>query len=351
MSLNVTNSPRPTATPKLELPVTPAATNLVTTTAPKADTSKAQPQVARDTFELASARTTSTSAANALPDANLIAGRLRNLAGQTRNVVVNGLQRALGVTRQFADDTADAFIRGLQTNHSDIRNDGKLVGVGGKTYEPGTPLANMFGVAPQGGVRNNQTVIYTNGILNDVGVQAEGMQKIANLTGSRVVGVHNATQGPLADVVQSAGDKININDNLAAQTLSRTVLNELYAGRNVHLVGHSQGALVTSRALFDVRNHFKGRGWSEDKINQTMGRINVETYGGAARFYPDGPKYKHYVNTRDVVPVAVGLGTQEMQNKGLSYPGRGAQVIRFNSGDNNPMKAHDLGSTYLNRRQ
>jgi len=348
MPLTVNTSQRTPITPKPELPAAPVSATPLTQAAPKADTSK--PQVIRDSFELASAGTPGRTA-SALPADNLIAGGGRNLLRDTRNVVSNTLQKTLGMARQFADDTADAVIRGLSTNHTDIRNDGKLVGVGGKTYSPNTPLGQMYAVAPQGGVRNNQTVIYTNGILNDVAVQAQGMQKIANLTGSRVVGVHNATQGPFADLVQSAGDKVNINDNLAAQTLSHTVLNELYAGRDVHLVGHSQGALVTSRALFDVRNHLKGRGMNEAKINEVMGRINVETYGGAARFYPDGPQYKHYVNTRDVVPVAVGLGTQSMQDKGLSHPGRGAQVIRFDSGDLNPLKAHDLGDTYLNRRQ
>jgi hypothetical protein len=348
MSLNVNTSQRAPVLPKLDIPATPVTANTVTTAAPKADTAK--PQVAGDSFELASASTSGRPAAS-LPAGNLVAGGVRNLLRDTRNVMVDSLQRTMGMTRQLANDTADVVINALSTNKTDIRNDGKLVGVGGKTYAPNTDLRNMYAVTPQGGLRNNQTVIYTNGILNDVKVQAEGMQKIANLTGSRVVGVHNATQGPISDVLQSAGDKVNINDNLAAQTLSRTIRQELYAGRNVHLVGHSQGALVTSRALFDVRNQLKANGMDDAKINQVMGRISVETYGGAARFYPNGPQYKHYVNTRDAVPMAFGLGTQAMQNSGLSQPGRGAQVIRFDSGDLNPLKAHDLGTTYLNRRQ
>jgi hypothetical protein len=127
-------------------------------------------------------------------------------------------------------------------------------------------------------------------------------------------------------------------------TLADTVYEEITAGRTVNLMAHSQGALITSRALQDVYNRLRIEdGLSRAATERLLSRVRVETFGGAAGSYPDGPRYVHYVNRRDPVASLFGLGP--VANP-LVRPGRGAVVHRFDEARN----AHGFEQTYLPRR-
>ncbi|NJM52564.1 MAG: hypothetical protein HC846_03675 [Blastocatellia bacterium] len=132
----------------------------------------------------------------------------------------------------------------------------------GQTFPANTSLNDIPAVVPNGGVHNNETLIYVNGIRTNVAGQANSLQAIADNTGSRVVGIHNATEGTGVDLLQSFGDKLDIGNNPAVDTLADTVYNELRAGREVHLMAHSQGAIITSRALEDVKKSSDARRWN-----------------------------------------------------------------------------------------
>jgi hypothetical protein len=218
--------------------------------------------------------------------------------------------------------------------------DGHLVGPDGRTHRPGTPLDR---VAPGEG----PLTIQVNGINTNLAGQQQEMAALQQQTGGRVVGVHNSTQGTAGDLWQSARDWLGTGRNPAVDTVRQTVLNELRAGRPVNLVGYSQGGLITSRALDGVRNELVQQhsqavrsanpGWSRSQVSQEatrlaerqMGNIRVETFGGAAPRYPNGPQYVHYVNRNDPVATRVGLGGGPGVPAGA---GRGAQVHYFTDG-------------------
>ena len=224
--------------------------------------------------------------------------------------------------------------------------DGHFVGAEGQTFAPGTPLSEIPAVTPAGGVRNHETLIYVNGIRTNVAGQSNSLQAIADQTGSRVVGVHNATEGFGADILQSFGDKLDIGSNPAVDTLADTVYNELRAGRDVHLLAHSQGALVTSRALQDVKNRLMLEdGMSRADAERLMNNIKVETFGGAARRFTDGPQYVHYVNRNDGVPQAFGL--RSWLNP-FAHEGQGAVTHYFREG--RPLVSHGFEEFYLPER-
>lgn len=213
----------------------------------------------------------------------------------------------------------------LPSGTSESGYDGAVVGAGGQAYPPGTPLSQVAPVQPSGGVRNNEILIFTNGISNTKDDQAKTMQDIADTTGSQVLGIHNSTDGFVGDVTQSLGDKLDLGRNPAVDTLSDAVYDALEAGQPIHLVGHSQGALITSRALYAVRQRLMIEdGLTAEQAEQKMSSIKVETFGGAAGSYPDGPQYVHYVNRLDPVPDAFGLGPF-----GSNGAGKGAKIIRF----------------------
>jgi hypothetical protein len=229
---------------------------------------------------------------------------------------------------------------------SDKQFDGYFVGANGQPFSPATPLSEIPAVTPAGGVRNNETLIYVNGIRTNVAGQSDSLQAIADNTGSRVIGVHNATEGFGTDILQSFGDKLDIGNNPAVDTLADTVYNQLRAGRGVHLMAHSQGALVTSRAVQDVKNRLVLEdGMSRHEAETLMNNIKVETFGGAARRYTDGPQYVHYVNRNDGVPQAFGL--RSWLNP-FAHEGAGAVTHFFRDGK--PFISHGLEEFYLPER-
>ncbi len=237
-----------------------------------------------------------------------------------------------------------ALLDVLAARGSDADFNGRFVGAGVRTYPPSTPLSEVPAVLPGDGREPVETIVYVNGISTTKDGQYGSLRQIADRTGARVVGVHNATQGGVVDVIQSAGDTLDIGRNPAVDTLADAVYAEITAGRTVHLMAHSQGALITSRALTDVYQRLRVEdGLSRREAERVLARVEVETFGGAAGSYPDGPRYVHYVNRRDPVAALFGLGPVATP---LVHPGRGAVVRRFSEGDN----AHGFEHTYLPRR-
>ncbi len=193
--------------------------------------------------------------------------------------------------------------------------DGALVGANGTAYPSNTPLSQIPTVEPAGGRTSNETLIFVNGINTTFDSHNTSLQNLANSTGQPVVGVYNATDGMFKDLVQSAGDKYDIGNNPAVKTLADNIYSELKAGRSPHIMAHSQGGLITSRAIQDVQNRLRLEdGMSKKDVKNLMGNLKVETFGSAASKYPDGPKYVHYVNNKDLVPGLFGLG------KGVKIP-------------------------------
>ncbi len=229
--------------------------------------------------------------------------------------------------------------------------DGKLVGAGGQTFEPTTPLDQVPAFVPANNPNAQKTVVYVNGISTNKDGQARELQALANNTGMRTIGVHNATSGMVADVIQAAKDKLNKGKNPAVDTLSDVVYSELKAGRDIHVMGYSHGGLITSRALKDVANRLRIEdGMSKAQVEQLLSRVNVETFGAAAATYPDGPNYVHYVNNKDPVPVIFGQGSKGWTPGDLFRDaGKGAQVHHF-SEKGMFSGAHSLTETYLNHR-
>jgi hypothetical protein len=290
---------------------------------------------------------------------NVVEGAVDAVGGVAKNVV------------NFIQDVGSVFGLGPQP---DRQFDGMLVGAWPNTYAPGTPLDQIPAVTPstsagspradpEGNSDAGKTVLYVNGIVTDLAGQAVEMQQIADQTGMRVIGIHNSTEGAVADIAECVSDKLAMvedfaeavtgrsskGSNPAVDTLADTMYTELMAGRDVHVMGYSQGALITARALRDLASRLRIEdGLPQAQVEQLMSRINVETFGGAGAIFPDGPKYVHYVNTRDIVPMAFGQGNGLDP---LRHAGRDAVVHTFTEA--RPFKfvqAHDLDETYLKHR-
>ena len=229
--------------------------------------------------------------------------------------------------------------------------DGRFVGADRQTFPADTPLAQIPAVEPRDGRTTDETLIYVNGINTTKDAQAASLQAIADRAGARVIGIHNSTEGIITDLGQCITDKLDLGRNPPVDTLADTVYNEIQAGREVHLMAHSQGGLITSRALTDVYQRLRIEdGLSRAEAEQRLGLVKVETFGGAAGHYPDGPQYVHYINRDDPVPSLFGLGWDIDRFNPTVDAGRGAQVHWFTDRHLNPIASHSFEDVYLPRR-
>lgn len=227
----------------------------------------------------------------------------------------------------------------------DNRFDGLLVGADGQTYPPGTNLQDIPPILPDNGkTPTNETLIFVNGVANNLGEQVESMQRLANDSGARVLGIHNATERG-RDGWQALGDKLGIGRNAASRSLEDLVYREIKAGRTVQVLGHSQGAAIVARALTDVKERLMDDdNMSRRSAERLLSRVKVETFGGVAARYPDGPQYVHYINMADGANI-VGLGPAVLPGGGFfsklfggisrllpSLPGLPKPGLPFNGG-------------------
>ncbi|HEX5747329.1 MAG TPA: hypothetical protein VFZ09_13885 [Archangium sp.] len=298
--------------------------------------------------------------------------RGRNLFNTVRTGAQNAVEKTQQVANTVTDKVADTtqrvgqFVDGFEDKASNklrsLNNqllggskpdrvyDGHLVGAGGQTFPPGTPLKDIPGVTPRNNPNPTETFIYVNGISNTKDQQFNSMQAIADKTGAKVVGIHNATEGMVADLAQCVKDKLDKGTNPAVDSMADTVYSELKAGRGVHLFAHSQGALVTSRALNDVANRLRIEdGMSKADVEKLLSKVQVETFGGAAANFPDGPQYVHYVNNKDIVPTWFGQGNGSGVDEWARNGGKGAVIHRFEHGSG-ISGTHGLGDAYLPQR-
>ncbi|RKH71045.1 hypothetical protein D7X96_09700 [Corallococcus interemptor] len=233
----------------------------------------------------------------------------------------------------------------------DRAQDGMFVGAGGKVLPSTTKLGDVPGVTPKNNPNPDKTILYVNGIMTPTAGQLGEMQALADSSGAKVVGIHNATEGLVKDLAQCVTDKLDKGKNPAVDTLADTLYSELKAGRDVHLVGYSQGGLVTARALNDVAKRLRVEdGLSPAQVEAKLSHLQVETFGAASTKYPDGPKYVHYVNNADPVPTLTGLGGDVDPLAFLKDAGKGAVVHRFTDGNLNPLSNHMLDTLYLKHR-
>jgi hypothetical protein len=235
-------------------------------------------------------------------------------------------------------------------NRGNLAMDGQLMTTadGGTTWGTGVAPSQIPGANGRG------TVLWVNGINTSAADHQGTLGMLEQNAGVRAVGLYNATQGTIRDTLQvradrnenaqrAAGTWQGPSQNAATRSLSDAIVNHLTTSQEpLHLMAHSQGALVTANALYDVRQRLTAQHGAE-RANEMMGRLQVETFGGAARNYVDGPNYTHWINTGD--NVTGGMGPDERTG------GRGATFRRFNFDAPGDALNHNFQSVYWPERQ
>ncbi len=219
----------------------------------------------------------------------------------------HGSEQELGdVLRLGRDVLADGAVIERAAHEHAI--DGKLIGAHG-VYNSATALDSIEGIKPHEATApdGHARVVYINGIWNDEAIQRDTMQRIADATGAEVIGLHNATGATkLEDVVQCAADKLDKGANAAVDSMAHLIAESVRSGEPLNIIAHSQGALCTSRAVDHAIRELRESGMDADSIKDGMTNVHIQTFGGAAIAYPDGPQYFHHINIHDPVPDLFG---------------------------------------------
>lgn len=229
-------------------------------------------------------------------------------------------------------------------------------------YDPNThSIDSIPPIQPRSGNPNGATLYLTNGIDTPPWLSLDNAQRLADESGASVRMVYNARQNVAGDIVQSAVDLFGPAElNPASRTLGNMIYHKLAANQRVHLVGESQGAIITRNALEIAGERLRKDGLSSEEVKARLGNVVVETFNGAVpgppisafpipeplkaaltlrrRGYPDGPTYIHYGNPRDEAVFArMGVG----QWGGARFGGEDAVIRKVAYGRRlDPIDAH-----------
>jgi len=217
------------------------------------------------------------------------------------------------------------------------RSDGLIQGGDGRLYRPerGRGIDGIPPVMPTdpNRVTNPDPVLSIYGIATNAATAADNNRLLADAVNRPVISVRNATEGPFAsgDVVETGAQKIGNLYPPSTWTASDIITDRLAQNRPLEIHAHSQGALVTSQSISQAReNLIQRHGLTPQEADRRLQLLNVHTYGGASRSFPDGPRYTHNMNTLDPVPGLLGLGNSTIATPLTwgSRPGAGAVLNR-----------------------
>ena len=235
---------------------------------------------------------------------------------------------------------------GLFSAGKAIENDGQMTGPFiPASFASAGKAKEWIGLSQEDALARGAAV-FVNGVHTSAEKHAHSAQRLADETGTVVVGVWNATgmgQGPLGfarDWAQSLGDKMfGAGDNPAIAKMRWIIGKYGNAKENnggLRILAHSQGSIIVSEALRQAR---------DDGVN--IKNNDVTTFGNAIYTVPEGAKYRHYVFSGDAISNSVGSvapfsaqigGAGELA--GMRSAGRDTRVMAHPSWD--PTRQHGL---------
>ena len=218
----------------------------------------------------------------------------------------------------------------VQAGEWNFRYDGFYIGADGCLYDPSkTSLEDVPPVIGDNATTDRVPLLYVNGANHRVDWTMPELHILAEDSERPVIGIYNATAGgrfPDAITDSLAGDQSRV-----VETLETIIWQAFERGEEVHLKANSQGAVHSSNALFAVSAQLHNQ-FGAERAKELLSKVHLETAGGAATHYPDGPRYLHYVNERDPVPRAAGVMVSGSQ------PGTNAVIATFTDLDIDPLE-------------
>jgi hypothetical protein len=185
---------------------------------------------------------------------------------------------------------------------------GMLIGSDGALYDPLLPIPEHVAFTHGETIKPGLPILFVNGINCEVSDAVCLAQQLSESTQVPVYALYNQTINLVHDITQSATDKLNVTSKPAADTLCDIICSALRNSKPLHVAAHSHGAVIVSTALSRAIEKLRTeQNFAPEELARVLRGVTVETFGGAATAYPDGPRYIHYVNLRDTVAWYAGV--------------------------------------------
>lgn len=196
--------------------------------------------------------------------------------------------------------------------------DGFVVGHKGCVYHPSDVLKTELSSIRVGEVDQEPVVMFVNGAVNSLFRQYQKLVRFSEETQAAFIGIYNGELFPGKIWLPA-----NETHTSAEKTLTELIHHQLERGSAVYLLTGSKGTHIVVNALERVKQQLVTLSLLEKgSATSLMSQINVVTYGGASRIYPDGPAYTHYVNRLDPIPWLFGVGALG------AHAGKDAKVVK-----------------------
>ena len=257
------------------------------------------------------------------------------------------------------------YVNGIQTFSQSHANTVKLISV-----LTGADVCGVYNMSGDGHeiVISKDAEMVLSIVSPQLGIAAKGINLLHSI------------QGFLTDLGQCITDKLLIvQNNPATLTLARAIVDSCISNVPINIIAHSQGAIVTSGAvrvaiaallliysaqesanqphnflqtlkdisIFGQIERFNRIRRINQKIKTILSsHVSIQTFGGAATWYPDGPLYRHVYNTAAAFsgdPVAKLFG----QGNIFAHPGSGATVEPLHRGGRGVSANHSIDDNYL----
>ena len=160
-------------------------------------------------------------------------------------------------------------------------------------------------------------MFYINGANGSPWVTSVNMAALVERSQIAAVGIfYYTTQLDAADFTP------RIPSGPAVRTLKGVIDTSLARGEPLHIRADSAGTAVVSEAISHVAEDLKRYSRQPGDWRQPLDLLRVETDGALVKSFPDGPRYIHYVNKRDLIP-KLGI------DRPSAHPGSGAVMAVF----------------------
>jgi len=192
-----------------------------------------------------------------------------------------------------------------------------------KSGEPQTRQVDRLGgqslflaVTPET-LLNPDPVLFVNGLVKNSKGFKSSIQRVADELGRPVIGiVNNQSDTVLGDVQNAIASVLSVDEGSRAEPeavngLVSMLSSLLSTGKEVEVIGYSQGGAIVQNALYKLKE-------SEPELwAQAANKIKVNTWGINMNLWPDGPKVKEYNFTRNDPVTAITAVASEVKRFGV----------------------------------
>lgn len=159
-------------------------------------------------------------------------------------------------------------------------------------------------------VLDDKPIIYVNGMNMTPDRIKESAEGLAQVYGRDVSVIPNNTESFAKDLSNSVAGAVghrmgSMAEKYACENLKREIIARYVTDENpIRIVGYSQGTLVINNVLQDIKGELSPKEWA--KLAE---RIDLRTFGAAAKVFPKGIHATGQQHNEDPVPGAVASAT------------------------------------------